>query len=199
MQQQQHEYNAERQASQRIDGMEQRYKTEYTPLPIDLQQYEQQRGYQQGYDGQRVPHEGAQGQQFYAPPPPLYADYMRLNQQGSDGKILAAFSYLACWLTGLIMVLFVRENRFIRFHAIQSLLFFGGVNILYILYFIIMRTMWHHLPFIVALTVLAFILTTIIAGIGWLVGIVGALGGRYVKLPFVGDIAERYAGTRSPR
>jgi uncharacterized membrane protein len=37
-------------------------------------------------------------------------------------------SYLGGWVTGLIFLLLKRENRFVRFHAIQSLLFFGAMS-----------------------------------------------------------------------
>jgi uncharacterized membrane protein len=40
-----------------------------------------------------------------------------------------------------------------------------------------------------------FVLLNVVAAISWFVGISGAMIGKYVKLPFVGDLAEKLAGS----
>jgi uncharacterized membrane protein len=51
--------------------------------------------------------------------------------------------------------------------------------------------MVNGIPFLVGPAIFAFVLLNIIAFVAWIVGMVGAIRGRYVKLPFVGDLAER--------
>jgi uncharacterized membrane protein len=111
------------------------------------------------------------------------------KQSSRHGSALAALCYIGLWLTGFLLLLFGVKDRFVRFHAIQSLLFFGGVNVFYIvLIYIISNT----IPFIYGFAIFAFVILNIVALVAWFVGIIGALQGRYVKLPFVGDFAERY-------
>lgn len=110
-----------------------------------------------------------------------------------DGRLAAALCYVGFWLTGLLFVLFVRENKFIRFHAMQSLLFFGGVNVLFVFFISIFSRHFFFFHFLNGFAILAFVLLNIIATVAWLVGLFSALSGKYTKLPFVGDYAERFA------
>ena len=92
-------------------------------------------------------------------------------------------SYLGGWVTGLIFLLLERENRFVRFHAMQSLIFFGGMGLV--------TAVLSHIAF----------LGFIGAGLGfvsficWIVLIVAAARGRYYKLPIVGGYAEKWANS----
>jgi uncharacterized membrane protein len=79
-------------------------------------------------------------------------------------------SYLGGWVTGLIFLLLKREDRFVRFHAMQSLIFFGAMSMV--------------------TTVLRFV-----SFICWIVLMVKAARGRYYKLPIVGDYAEKWANS----
>jgi uncharacterized membrane protein len=177
----------------------------YAPEPIDLQQFEQQHytNPQSSSFQQQVP------PQQMGPQPVHHYTYVQhvfvYPQSGPDSlsKIAAALSYLGFWFSALLLLLFVRNNRFVRFHAFQSLLLFGGMNILYIVFFLSAwfwyRTdhMWHYGWPLLLIGLLGFILLNIIAGISWLVGTGGAMIGKYVKLPFVGDLAEKFAGGSS--
>lgn len=125
--------------------------------------------------------------------PPLY--HYTLHTASMTDSLLALLSYLFLWPGALIVLLFVRDNRFVRFHALQSLLFFGGVNMLYIVFFnVVIRWPWHAHYALIPLG-LAFLGANIIAFIAWLVGIVGAVRGIYLRLPFVGELAARAVGS----
>ena len=170
------------------------YSAGDAPAHDNPQLYEQQWSDQQGYSQPRL-QEPSPGQNSPSQPPysaPPFAIYSL--EQGIDGKILAACSYLGLWLSGLLLVLFVRENRFIRFHAMQSLLFYGGITIIYIS----LASIAHHILFLHVFAILAFLLVSMVGFIGWFVGLLGALSGNYIKLPFVGDTAERYAHRGHP-
>ncbi len=116
-------------------------------------------------------------------------------------RLAATLSYVFTWATGFIFFLFAeKRNRFVRFHALQSLLFFGGISILGTIVgtFINFASSYSGysggfvliIPLIVAWIVL--ILLTLMFIAGWFMGIVNALRGRYYKMPFVGDFVERY-------
>ncbi len=100
---------------------------------------------------------------------------------GLKARTAGVLSYLATWITGVIFILIERENRFVRFHAMQSILFFGGLSIIewvvgnvYIL---------HSLSW--GLGIVQFVC--------WIFLMVKAGQGKYYKLPIVGDYAERFA------
>ena len=106
---------------------------------------------------------------------------LALNYTG----LAAILCYSIGWLTGLLFLLFARENRFVRFHALQSLAFFGSINLLDIA---LVKIAMYHLPYLSHLAIPGFLLLNFIAFIGWCVAIVQASRGKYYRLPFIGDL-----------
>jgi uncharacterized membrane protein len=49
---------------------------------------------------------------------------------GLDANLAAALSYLLGFVTGIIFLLVEKENRFVRFHAMQSTIFFFAVLVI---------------------------------------------------------------------
>ncbi|MDQ2904972.1 MAG: hypothetical protein ABI456_11845 [Ktedonobacteraceae bacterium] len=162
------------------------------------QQAEQQRYYPQS-EQQQVPY-----QPGYRPEQPVVR--VEVNSYSpqytpapaaliSAGALAAALSYAGGWLTGLLFLLFGGQNRFVRFHALQSVLFFGAINV-FDFGFISFIGRWHHFlfPELSGYLVLPFIAINIICCVGWLVAIIQAARGVYFKLPLAGNIAERFIG-----
>ncbi len=149
----------------------------YTP-PGGYQQY----GYQpyppgqQQYDGSQ---QQQQQQQQYAPQYTGSVGPYETTSLGMKARTAGVLCYLFGWVSGLIFFLLERESRFVRFHAMQSLLFFGSLSIV--------AWLFSHLPF------LAFIGGAIglVMFIGWIVMMVKAHRGEYYKIPLFGDIADR--------
>jgi uncharacterized membrane protein len=100
-------------------------------------------------------------------------------------SLAAILCYSIGWLTGLLFLLFTRENRFVRFHALQSLAFFGSINLLDIA---LVKIAMYHLPYLSHLAIPVFLLLNFIAFIGWCVAIVQASRGKYYRLPFIGNL-----------
>jgi len=98
---------------------------------------------------------------------------------GLDANLAAALTYLVGFVTGVIFLLVERDNRFVRFHAMQSTLLFLGIVILDILLQIV--------PILGALVV--FLLVIPASAILWLFLMYKAYQGEEYKLPFVGQIA----------
>ncbi|MBU0618711.1 DUF4870 domain-containing protein [Patescibacteria group bacterium] len=84
--------------------------------------------------------------------------------------------YVAGWITGLIFLLVEKEDKFVRFHAMQSLLTFGFLTIVPLIPLI----GWVLSPFI---AILGFVL--------WIVCIYRAYQGEEFKLPVVGELAKK--------
>ena len=98
---------------------------------------------------------------------------------GLEANLAAALSYLVGFVTGIIVLLMEKENRFVRFHAMQSTLVFAGIVVLDILLQIV--------PILGALVV--FLLVIPASAILWLFLMFKAYQGEEFKLPFVGQIA----------
>lgn len=144
----------------------------------DYQQDEQQYAFHQpGYRPARS------FEQSYSQQPPL-GPAVSLN----GTAVAAILCYSLGWFTGLLFFLFAGQNRFVRFHALQSLIFFSGVNVLDIVLIRLEGFRWLHVSYIAGFVLLFFLLINIVAFIGWVVAMIEAARGRYYKLPFVGNI-----------
>lgn len=101
---------------------------------------------------------------------------------GMDENLEALLCYLLAWITGLVFYLLEKDNKFVRFHAMQSIVTFLPLTILsWILMFI---------PFF------GWILGWLISLLGlilWIVLMIKAYQGEKFKLPIVGDIAEQHS------
>jgi len=104
-------------------------------------------------------------------------------------KVAAALSYTLWWLTGLFFLIAERKNRFIRFHALQSILTFVVISIGWaIVHYVFSLPVIHLFGFFVlpALGFLVFLL--------WASLIVLALLGKSPRIPVLGHWAARMAG-----
>ncbi len=151
----------------------------YGQPDYNQQNYQQPNyGQQQGY---QVPNYGQQQQQYGA---------QGATSMGMAQNTAAGLSYVVFWITGLIFFFMEKQNRFVRFHAMQSILFFGGAAVLGIVLQIVagfgifgISTVAICLNGILGLAVIA----------GWIVLMINGFQGKYFKLPVIGDYAERYA------
>jgi uncharacterized membrane protein len=98
---------------------------------------------------------------------------------GLNQNVAGLLCYLAGWITGLILFLIEKENRFVRFHAMQSIITFGSLTVLSMI-FGFMPLLWILMPI---LGILQLIL--------WVILMVKAYQGELFKLPMIGDIAEK--------
>jgi uncharacterized membrane protein len=151
-----------------------------------------QQGYQQPYGQQQGPY----GQQGYQQPYGQQGYQQPYGQQqspygatgstmGMDQNVAAGLSYIFGWITGLIFFLMEKQNRFVRFNAIQSILF----SLAYIVLAVFISVVTFVLPFLWFLGNLAFLGMIVVS----VVLMVNAFQGKYFKLPVIGDYAERYA------
>lgn len=98
---------------------------------------------------------------------------------GLDANVAAALTYLVGFVTGIIFLLVEKDNKFVRFHAMQSTLVFTGMVAIDILLQIV--------PLLGALVVV-FVLIPVSA-ILWLLLMYKAYQGEEYKLPLVGQMA----------
>ena len=113
---------------------------------------------------------------------------------GLQTNIAGLLCYLLGWITGVIFFILEKDNRFIRFHAMQSILVFGSLTVLSIVISILQGIflLSGYLAFIAV--ILGFISSLIwIAGlILWVVLMAKAYQNESFKLPYFGELAEKY-------
>jgi uncharacterized membrane protein len=110
---------------------------------------------------------------------------MKIKDQGKtslgmDPNLAAALSYLGGFITGIIFYIFEKENKFVRFHALQSILVFGS--------FFVLTKIAGVLPSIGAGLVKFLQILNIIL---WVFLMIKAYQGEYFKVPFFGNIARK--------
>jgi uncharacterized membrane protein len=108
---------------------------------------------------------------------------MKKTSIGLEENIAGLLCYIAGWISGLIFLLIETENRFVRFHAVQSIIVFGVLNIIGIVFGWIPVFNLFIWPLVGGL---AFVL--------WIVLMYKAYKGEMYKLPVTGDLAEKWSG-----
>ena len=99
---------------------------------------------------------------------------------GIKPNVAALFSYLLGFVTGLIFILIEKQNKFVRFHAMQSIVVFGALFLLN----------W-FLSLIPAVGALISGLVSLASLVLWIVLMVKAYQGEQFKLPIAGELAEK--------
>jgi uncharacterized membrane protein len=166
-----------------------------------------------GYMGSSHYYEPLAGQAFqqqtYNPPMPGYGQASYGQQSFAEAPLLNDFRFagVLCysfgWLTGLLFLLFGGQNRFIRFHALQSFVFFGAISIIDvgIIYFLSavsdLEILWAYTSLVMFGCLLGLLLLNFIAFVGWIVAMVQTGHGKYFRMPFVGGLVARCVGLHS--
>ena len=119
---------------------------------------------------------------------------MEKTSLGVEENVEGALCYVLGLLSGIIFFVMETENKFVRFHAVQSIIVFLALFVIWIVLTII-GIVLAFIPVIgwVLSTILGliFVLAVLVA---WIVGMLKAYQGEKYKFPVVGDMAEKYAG-----
>ncbi|MEP7037552.1 MAG: DUF4870 domain-containing protein [Acidobacteriota bacterium] len=110
---------------------------------------------------------------------------------GLDGNVTALIGYIIP-LVALILVFMEKDNKFVRFHSIQSLLYSVAITIVMIA-LVIFSVM---LAFISGTLATLFSLIWLLIWLGVLAGALflayKAYQGQMFKLPVIGDMADKW-------
>jgi uncharacterized membrane protein len=100
---------------------------------------------------------------------------------GFDPNVAAALAYGLGWITGAFFLLTEPENRFVRFHALQSTIVFGALSVVVLLL--------QSIPLLGMLLTVFLVIPA--SALLWLLLMYKAYQGEYFKLPVAGDMAEQ--------
>jgi uncharacterized membrane protein len=116
---------------------------------------------------------------------------------GDNKNSLAAFAYVLGLITGILVLIIENKDKYVKFHAIQSILFCVaamivgwvlGLLFMPVMVFgaFMMSSLWAVGSVIMAIYGLAVLVL-------WIMLIIKAYGGQKYKLPFIGNLAEQWA------
>ena len=106
---------------------------------------------------------------------------------GLEPNIAGMLSYAAFWLTGIAFFLVEKEDKFVRFHAMQSIVSFGVIHVV-----MIVLSVFGFIPFVgIMFRILMAVLFVASLGL-WILLMIKAYQGERYMLPVAGEMAERY-------
>ncbi len=108
---------------------------------------------------------------------------MANTSTGLQENVAALLCYVLGWVSGIIFLILEPGNRLIRFHALQSILVFGILTVVGLVF------IW-----VPVLGVVLNWLCGVVGFIAWIILMVLAGQGRKYKVPWVGNLAEKWAG-----
>jgi len=126
------------------------------------------------------------GAGYAAPPPPI------AQAGGMAENVAGALCYIFGLVTGIIFLVIApyNQNKFVRFHAFQSIFAHLAIIVLWIAYVIvggILTILTHGIGFFL------FPLFGLLIFVLWLYLMYSAYNFKKVKLPVIGDLAEKQA------
>jgi uncharacterized membrane protein/DNA-binding XRE family transcriptional regulator len=116
---------------------------------------------------------------------------IEVPSQGS--RRLACLGYLFLWVSGIYVFFFTGKDRFVRFHSLQSTLFFGASNLVSTLILALLVVTMKvassgdkvMLTIVFLCLLVLLLLINLFTLIGWVVGLFQAWHGNYYSFPFL--------------
>jgi uncharacterized membrane protein len=103
------------------------------------------------------------------------------SSTGLDANLAAMLCYAVGWVSGLIFFVIEKDSRFVKFHAMQSLIVWLAVTVIWWVLMMI-PLMWLISPILLLGILILYVLL-----------LVKAYNGEKFKMPYAGDIAEQQA------
>ena len=113
---------------------------------------------------------------------------MEKTSSGLEANVAGLLCYVLGWVSGLVFILIEKENKFVRFHAMQSIIVFGALAVAnFILSWI--PVIGGFLAWVIGLLGLVL----------WIVLMIKAYQGATYKLPWAGNLAEKWTGEKATK
>ena len=107
----------------------------------------------------------------------MVKDDLGKTSMGLQPNVAALLSYVLGWVSGLIFFLLEKDNKFVRFHALQSLILFGVL---------------HLASVILIFTIIGPVILGTIGLALWLILMITSYQGKKIKIPILSDLVEKY-------
>jgi len=117
------------------------------------------------------------------------ADINKKSSTGLEPKIACLLAYIFSWLGGLIIYLLEKENKFVKFHALQALI----IGILEVACIIVISVILGFIPYLGWF--LFSWLGYVAAGVCWvfaIIALVKAFNGERYYIPFLRGLMNKF-------
>ena len=107
-------------------------------------------------------------------------DEKKKTALGIDENIEGLLCYLLGFITGILFLILEKENKFVRFHAMQS-------TVTFVVLFVISMVLW-------SIPIIGWVISPLISLLSlilWILLMYKAYQGEIYKLPIAGDFAEK--------
>jgi len=108
---------------------------------------------------------------------------MEKSSTGLNANVAALLCYVLGWVSGLVFFFLEKDSKFVRFHALQSIIVFGIISLA--------QAIFNWLPFIGG--ILGAILG-VVSLVAWIVLMLKAYKGEKYKVWWAGNFAEKQIG-----
>jgi uncharacterized membrane protein len=105
---------------------------------------------------------------------------------GMEQNFAGVLCYVLGWISGLYFILKEKENKFVRFHAMQSIVVFGAITVAFIVIRILML-----IPPLNLILLMITLLLCLFSVVLWVILMSYAYQERRYKLPWAGNFAEK--------
>jgi uncharacterized membrane protein len=111
-------------------------------------------------------------------------------QPGISDNVAGGIAYLTIIPAVVFLIIEpYRKSSFVRFHAWQSIFFFVGMSVVYI----VLGALLGIVPFTGAVVVTLWRLLDLAFFVVWIIVMINAFNGKLTKLPLIGNFAEQQA------
>ena len=107
---------------------------------------------------------------------------MAKSSTGLEENVAGLLCYILGWVSGLVFFLIEKDSKFVKFHAMQSIITFVALMIIMWIANVIPLIGW-----------LIAGLVGLLALVLWIILMIKAYQGEKFKLPVVGDLAEKWS------
>jgi uncharacterized membrane protein len=114
---------------------------------------------------------------------------MAKSSTGMEENVAGLLCYLAGWITGIIFLVIEKDSKFVKYHAIQSIVIFGSATIIFIILSILGIIPAIGFIFGVVLYWIVWVATFVL----WIVLMVKAYQGKKPNILGAGNIANKHA------
>jgi uncharacterized membrane protein len=108
---------------------------------------------------------------------------MAETSTGLKENVAAVLCYVLGWVSGIVFLIIEPNNKFIKFHAFQSIIVFAALTVAAMI-----------LGWIPIIGIVFNAIIGVIAFILWIVLMVMASQEKKFKVPWAGNLAEKWAG-----
>ncbi len=119
----------------------------------------------------------------------VHPDFKKKSSTGMESQIAVLIAYLFGWVSGLIIYLIEKENKFVKYHAMQALI----LGIFEVACIIVISVILGLIPYIgwFLFSWLGYVL----ASVAWIFGIIAiikAFKGEVYRIPVISKLADKY-------